>query len=96
MSPVSITYPRVRFEIRWVDQISDVINQLFPGVGPARIATFSCGHIIPKENLRAVVMAKGPKGGDLVFNFNSRQDEDAVSHRRNISETNLTFFYKRR
>jgi hypothetical protein len=59
-------------------QISDVINQLFYSVPPARVTSFSCGHVIPEENLQAVVVAKGPRGIDLDFRASKWQNDPGV------------------
>ncbi|KAG0370665.1 helicase C-terminal domain-containing protein [Gamsiella multidivaricata] len=37
-----------------------------------RIHRFSCGHVIPKENLMTLVMEKTPTGGSLELNFANR------------------------
>lgn len=58
--------------------MSDVINQLFADVPSERLTTFSCGHIIPSSNLKALVLKKGPRGGDLHFKFERRSDQALV------------------
>ena len=52
--------------------MDDYIRHLFAYVDPARLRTFSCGHIIPKENLIAFPVAKGPGGIDFDFTFDKR------------------------
>ncbi|KAF9203423.1 ATP-dependent DNA helicase chl1 [Haplosporangium sp. Z 27] len=37
-----------------------------------KIHRFSCGHVIPKENLMTLVMEKTPSGGSLELNFTNR------------------------
>ncbi|KAF9116824.1 DEAD H (Asp-Glu-Ala-Asp His) box helicase 11 [Mortierella sp. AM989] len=37
-----------------------------------KIHRFSCGHVIPKENLMTLVMEKTPTGGSLELNFANR------------------------
>ncbi|KAF9352346.1 DEAD H (Asp-Glu-Ala-Asp His) box helicase 11 [Mortierella sp. AD094] len=37
-----------------------------------KIHRFSCGHVIPKENLLTLVMEKTPTGGSLELNFTNR------------------------
>ena len=59
--------------------MSDVINQLFSGLPKERLATFSCGHIIPENNLQTLVLRKGPRGGELQFKFQQRGDDSLVS-----------------
>jgi chromosome transmission fidelity protein 1 len=39
-----------------------------------RIEYFSCGHVIPKENLVALGLANGPNGIKFDFSFNSRDN----------------------
>ena len=58
--------------------MSDVVNQLFAGLPPARLATFSCGHIIPASSLLTLVLKKGPRGGELTFKFQQRGDDSLV------------------
>lgn len=52
--------------------MDDYIRHLFAYVDPARLKTFSCGHIIPKENLIALPVAKGPGGMDFDFTYDKR------------------------
>ena len=60
-------------------QIPAVMNQLFPDIDTNRIRTFSCGHIIPPSNVLAVVVQKGPRGGQMEFKFQNRADQALVS-----------------
>ena len=53
-------------------QMDDYIRHLFAYVDPNRLQTFSCGHIIPKENLVALPVAKGSGGVDLDFTYDKR------------------------
>ncbi|PPR07101.1 hypothetical protein CVT24_010937 [Panaeolus cyanescens] len=57
--------------------ISDVVNQLFSHLPPERVTSFSCGHIIPEDNLQTLVIGKGPGGGELQFKA-ERQNDPAV------------------
>jgi chromosome transmission fidelity protein 1 len=52
---------------------------LFSYVPDERFSSFSCGHIIPEENLQALVVSKGPVGGDLEFKSEKQTDPVAVS-----------------
>ncbi|KAG8957316.1 ATP-dependent DNA helicase chl1 [Tulasnella sp. 419] len=67
-----------------MEPISDLHNQLLNYLLPsnqqegARLSNFSCGHIIPKENLMALVVERGPKGGEMKFKFNQRGDKDLL------------------
>ncbi|CAG0878860.1 unnamed protein product [Darwinula stevensoni] len=51
-------------------------NQLFlsAGVSPEQIEDFSCGHVIPSEQLLPIVMSQGPTGKEFLFNFSNRDD----------------------
>ncbi|XP_035222077.1 ATP-dependent DNA helicase DDX11-like isoform X2 [Stegodyphus dumicola] len=55
--------------------ISEFVDQLFmpAGVPKERISFFSCGHVIPSENLLAIGIETGPCGSMLDFTFKSRQ-----------------------
>lgn len=52
--------------------MADYTQHLFSYVEPSRIQKFSCGHIIPKGNLLALPVSKGPDGIDLEFTFGKR------------------------
>jgi len=54
--------------------MSDYTDHLFSYLPLERITTLSCGHVIPKENLVAWNMARGPAGGDFEFTFQRRAD----------------------
>ncbi|KAI1317101.1 DEAD H (Asp-Glu-Ala-Asp His) box helicase 11 [Mortierella claussenii] len=68
-----------------MEPVSDLLSHLFPYLkDDARSATqggvpsyskihrFSCGHVIPKENLMTLVMEKSPTGVSLELNFANR------------------------
>ncbi|KAI0629727.1 helicase C-terminal domain-containing protein [Trametes polyzona] len=59
--------------------IDDVVNQLFSALPSERLSTFSCGHIIPAENLQTLVLKKGPRGGELLFKYQQRSDESLMA-----------------
>ena len=52
--------------------MDDYIRHLFAYVDPNRLQTFSCGHIIPKENLIALAVAKGNGGVAFDFTYDKR------------------------
>lgn len=54
--------------------LSDFKTQLVPALPLERFASFSCGHIIPRENLLGAVVHCGPKGTPFEFRFESRTD----------------------
>ncbi|KAI4824927.1 hypothetical protein KUCAC02_020640 [Chaenocephalus aceratus] len=54
--------------------VSDFKQELLfsAGVGEERITEFSCGHVIPPENILPLVLCSGPSGQELDFTFQSR------------------------
>ncbi|KAI5835242.1 DNA repair helicase [Schizophyllum commune Tattone D] len=58
--------------------MSDVFNQLFSHVAAERLTSFSCGHIIPANNLQTLVVTKGPKGGPVEFKAERQKDPAAI------------------
>ncbi|KAM4618264.1 ATP-dependent DNA helicase DDX11 [Polymixia lowei] len=54
--------------------VSDFKQELLfsAGVGEERIAEFSCGHVIPPENILPLVLCSGPAGQELEFTFQNR------------------------
>ncbi|XP_056272906.1 ATP-dependent DNA helicase DDX11 isoform X2 [Pseudoliparis swirei] len=42
------------------------------GVGEERITEFSCGHVIPPENILPLVLCSGPSGQELDYTFQNR------------------------
>ena len=52
--------------------MDDYTQHLFAYAEPSRIQTFSCGHIIPQENLLALPIPKGIGGRDFDFTFERR------------------------
>jgi chromosome transmission fidelity protein 1 len=49
---------------------SDFYEQLFPFVEAKNISLFSCGHVIPKDQMLPICLSSGPNG--QVFNYSSR------------------------
>lgn len=52
--------------------MDDYVRHLFAYIDPAQIQTFSCGHIIPKENLIALPVVRGPGGVEFNFTYDKR------------------------
>lgn len=52
--------------------MNDYMTHLFPYLPKEKIRTLSCGHVIPKENLVALPVSKGPSGREFEFNFEKR------------------------
>ena len=44
----------------------------------SRIEYFSCGHVIPKENITCLGLCTGPTGEKFDFSFNSRDSTKTV------------------
>jgi len=59
--------------------ISATVKQLFPDVDINRIRTFSCGHVIPPSNILAITVQRGPRGGQMEFRFQNREDQALFS-----------------
>ncbi|KAH7382985.1 helicase C-terminal domain-containing protein [Cadophora sp. MPI-SDFR-AT-0126] len=58
--------------------MSDYTSHLFPYLPPSRITTLSCGHVIPKENLLAWNLSKGPTGQVFDFTFKNRANYEMI------------------
>uniref|UniRef100_A0AAQ4RJT7 DEAD/H (Asp-Glu-Ala-Asp/His) box helicase 11 n=1 Tax=Gasterosteus aculeatus aculeatus TaxID=481459 RepID=A0AAQ4RJT7_GASAC len=54
--------------------VSDFKQELLlsAGVEEERITEFSCGHVIPPENILPLVLCSGPSGQELDFTFQNR------------------------
>ena len=48
------------------------------GAAPDRISNFSCGHVIPPENLLPLVIPAGPTGHRLDFTYGSRDKAETL------------------
>ncbi|OXU22266.1 hypothetical protein TSAR_001674 [Trichomalopsis sarcophagae] len=59
-----------------MEPMSEFKEQLFISAGAKseRIVTFSCDHVIPKENILTCILKTGPTGIDFEFNFQNRQN----------------------
>jgi len=64
--------------------MSDMIGQLFPDVSAERITTFSCGHIVPEENLQALVVSKSPRGNDVEYKADKQGDPEVASQKQGV------------
>ncbi|XP_014208174.1 ATP-dependent DNA helicase DDX11 [Copidosoma floridanum] len=60
-----------------MEPISEFKDQLFLSAGakPERIVTFSCDHVIPKENILTCILKSGPTGLEYEFNYQNRQNK---------------------
>lgn len=59
-------------------QVSQVITQLFSYLPEDQIDFFSCGHVIPPENLMGFSLSVGPTQRHLEFTYARRNDLEAV------------------
>ncbi|KAJ3847929.1 helicase C-terminal domain-containing protein [Lentinula lateritia] len=59
--------------------ISDVQNQLFSHLPLERITRFSCGHIVPPENVLTVAVTKGPSGRELDLRAGKQGDSSTLT-----------------
>ncbi|ETI37714.1 hypothetical protein F441_16253 [Phytophthora nicotianae CJ01A1] len=58
--------------------VSQVIDQLFSSVPRENVDLFSCGHVIPPENLLGFSLASGPSQKHLEFTYSRRDDMEAL------------------
>ncbi|CAM9905430.1 unnamed protein product, partial [Ectocarpus sp. 12 AP-2014] len=56
----------------------DLVRQLFSSVEPSRVEVFSCGHVIPRENLLPLCVSKGPSGKTFNFTFHRRGTDEQL------------------
>ena len=61
-------------------QVSEFKEQLFfsLGVPETSVREFSCGHVIPEENLLALCLSRGSSGVQFDFTFRSRDTPEQV------------------
>ena len=57
---------------------SDFIEQLFPFLNEQKFHIFSCGHVIPKNQLLPLCIERGPSGIPFTLNFERRNDPDLI------------------
>lgn len=55
-----------------MEPMSEFKDQLFYGNNSDRIVQFSCGHIIPSDNILPLIICSGPSGKQLDFSYESR------------------------
>ncbi|XP_073506396.1 ATP-dependent DNA helicase DDX11 [Phyllobates terribilis] len=60
--------------------VSDFKQQLLTAAGlqPERIVEFSCGHVIPPENILPIVLCSGPTNQQLEFTYEKRGRPDTM------------------
>lgn len=64
-----------------MEPISEFRDQLFIGAGAKheRIVTFSCDHVVPKENILTRILTQGPTGVQFEFNYQNRQNIELLN-----------------
>lgn len=57
-----------------MEPVSEFEDQLFNfnGNNSNRIVHFSCGHVVPSENILPLIMCAGPTGKQLDFSYQER------------------------
>jgi chromosome transmission fidelity protein 1 len=60
--------------------MNDFIDLLFSSqkLPSQKLRTFSCGHIIPPENLVCISLSKGCSGVDFNFTFQNRESTQLI------------------
>lgn len=58
--------------------MEDYGRHLFPYLNPERLTTWSCGHIIPKQNLIVCPVSQGAKGPELDFTYEKRNSKATI------------------
>ncbi|KAG7663761.1 CHL1 [[Candida] subhashii] len=61
-----------------MEPMSDYVDYLFPLVPVDKVKKFSCGHVIPKNNLEVFPVSQ-MNGTELEFSFEKRQDVKLIS-----------------
>jgi chromosome transmission fidelity protein 1 len=59
--------------------MSDFRSQLVPYLSDKELSFFTCGHVIPQENLLTTIVSKGPSGKPLVYKQQQQKDPAVVS-----------------
>jgi len=52
----------------------ELMCQLFPSIESDSLHSFSCGHVVPAENLLTLCVPSGPSGKKFDFRFTARSD----------------------
>ena len=56
--------------------VTNILNELC--FQKERLEYFSCGHVIPKDNIICLGLATGPTGVKFDFSYNSRDSTQVV------------------
>lgn len=60
--------------------VEETRERLFPWLPPDQLHFFSCGHIIPSENILPIAVSHGPTGQSFDFSYSSRGSSVMVSN----------------
>ncbi|KAG0059629.1 DEAD H (Asp-Glu-Ala-Asp His) box helicase 11 [Linnemannia elongata] len=77
MEPVSDLLSHLFPYLKDPSASSSLTNSLAENLYP-RIHRFSCGHVIPKENLMAIVLERSSVGSTLELNFANRNQDQVI------------------
>lgn len=58
--------------------ISELRDRLFPQLPHEKVHLFSCGHIVPRESILPIAIAKGPGGHTFDFTYQSRSCQTTI------------------
>ena len=58
--------------------IEELTDQLFKNC-PERVKVHTYRHVVAKDDILPIALAKGPSGRELLFNFDNRGSADTVS-----------------
>ncbi|CAN0237016.1 unnamed protein product, partial [Phaeothamnion confervicola] len=59
--------------------VAPLVKQLFPDTPRDRLELFSCGHVVPPENLLPLCVARGPSGVQFDFTFRQRATDIQIA-----------------
>ncbi|KAG8888047.1 ATP-dependent DNA helicase chl1 [Tulasnella sp. 332] len=59
--------------------ISDFQSQLFGYFHQGKLTSFACGHVVPEENLKCVVVGKGARGSEMTFTYGQRGNKELMA-----------------
>jgi len=65
---------------------ADLVQVLFSEVPSDRIKLFSCGHVVPSQNLLPICLSSGPAGLAFDFRYTSRDDLSLIDEAGRLVE----------
>mmetsp|Transcript_45301 Transcript_45301/g.175962 ORF Transcript_45301/g.175962 Transcript_45301/m.175962 type:complete len:507 (-) Transcript_45301:1412-2932(-) len=78
MKPIMDSVRAVVFAGGTLSPRTDIETRLLSGVAAERKTFFSCGHVVPEQNVLGTVVARGPSGVEFDFRFHSRNNNSLV------------------